>query len=264
MRTATLLPRRLLPRPRAAMAAPASTATVDYYPHGLISLTPDAQAHNRGAALPARFSDVSFGDLPSPSAFVKPASVFYTLDGRTRKRWDVVAAHASVGVVLHHADLDAAVIVRQWRPPVYKTAVDAAGGAPVPLAAGLTYELCAGILDKAKPPAATAAEEVEEECGFRVAPAALERVSSHASAIGTQGAPHTIYAATVRAADAVPGGGGGVDGEAIEVLALPMANVDAFIADDAIVRSAGLMFGLLWLQARLAKGGTVGKRHVID
>lgn len=262
MRTAQLLlPRRLPPRRPPAARCAMSASTADYYPHGLVSLTPDTQAHNKGAALPARFSDVTFDELPARSAFVRPSSVFYTLDGATKKRWDVVGAHASVGVILHHADLDAAVIVRQWRPPVYKVAADAAAAAglpPPPLSAGLTYELCAGILDKAKPAAETAAEEIEEECGFKVAPAALQRVSSHASAIGTQGAPHTIYAARVTAADAVAGGGGGVDGEAIEVLALPVKNIEAFIADDTIVRSAGLMFGLLWLQTRLAKGERVG------
>ena len=244
-----LIARRLLIR---AMAAP------NFYPHGLISLTPESSP-NRGAELPSRFSNVTFGDLPSASAFVKPASVFYTMDGVKKKRWDVVAAHASVGVVLFHADLQAAIIVRQWRPPVYKTAADAAeeeGREAPPLHAGLTYELCAGILDKDKSPEETAAEEVEEECGFCAT--SLERVSSHASAIGTQGAPHTIYAATVTSADAIDGGGGGVDGEAIEVLALPTSSIDAFISDDSIVRSAGLMFGLLWLQARLAKGGRVG------
>lgn len=257
MRATARLPRRLLAR---RLLTRAMTAAPNLYPHGLVSLTLEASP-NRGASLPARFSDVTFGDLPSPSAFVKPASVFYTLDGVTKKRWDVVAAHASVGVILYHGDLGAALIVRQWRPPVYKTAADAAaaeGSEAPPLHAGLTYELCAGILDKDKSPAETASEEVAEECGFHVLPTSLERVSSHASAIGTQGAPHTIYAATVTSKDAIDGGGGGVDGEAIEVLALPISSIDAFISDDAITRSAGLMFGLLWLQARLAKGGKVG------
>lgn len=31
------------------------------------------------------------------------------------RRWDVVESHASVGVVLYHKDLDAWIIVRQFR-----------------------------------------------------------------------------------------------------------------------------------------------------
>jgi len=176
----------------------------------------------------------------------------------------MVASHPSVGVILHYQapGLDAALIVRQFRPPVFAVAAAAAaaaGAALPPISAGFTFELCAGILDKAAlSPAATAAEEVEEECGFRVAAAALASVGSYASAIGTQGAPHALYATSVTPADAVEGGGGGVDGEAIEVLALPLESVDAFLSDPRLVRSAGLMFGLLWLQKELAAGRRVG------
>ena len=54
------------------------------------------------------------------------------------------------------------------------------------------------------------------------------------------------------------GEGGGVvdDGEAIEVLALPLDRCQDFIADVHTPKSAGLMLGMLWLQARQsAQGG---------
>ncbi len=49
------------------------------------------------------------------------------------------------------------------------------------------------------------------------------------------------------------GEGGGLvnDGEAIEVLALPMKRCQEFIADVHTPKSAGLVLGMLWLQARL-------------
>ena len=49
------------------------------------------------------------------------------------------------------------------------------------------------------------------------------------------------------------GEGGGLtdDGEAIEVLALPLDRCQEFIADVHIPKSAGLVLGMLWLQARI-------------
>ena len=39
-------------------------------------------------------------------------------------------------------------------------------------------------------------------------------------------------------------------GEAIEVLALPLAEAQAFMDDTALPKSAGLLYGLLWLRSR--------------
>ena len=39
-------------------------------------------------------------------------------------------------------------------------------------------------------------------------------------------------------------------GEAIEVLALPLAEAQAFMDDTALPKSAGLLYGLLWLRCR--------------
>jgi nudix-type nucleoside diphosphatase (YffH/AdpP family) len=260
MRTAAPATARLALHRRHPIAARAAAMAdaASIYPHGLTSLSP-ADSPNSGARLLGRYSDVAFGDLPDGrSAFVRPSSVFFTLDGATRKRWDVVASHASVGIVLYHAEKRAAVLVRQFRPPVYRVAAAAAaaaGEAPPPLSAGLTYELCAGILDKSKTLEQTASEEIEEECGFRVPPDRLQRVVGYATSIGTQGAPHTVFFAAVTDADRIDGGGGGVDGEAIETLALPVASIDAFLADDGLTRSAGLCFGLLWLERMLERTG---------
>ena len=64
-------------------------------------------------------------------------------------------------------------LVRQFRPPVYATmrrAAEAAtavtatvggNGAPLDLAEGFTYELCAGILDKDKSLEEITCEEIE-------------------------------------------------------------------------------------------------------
>lgn len=36
----------------------------------------------------------------------------------------------------------------------------------------------------------------------------------------------------------------------LQVLALPVASIEAFIQDDAVGKSAGLLFSLMWLQVR--------------
>ncbi len=49
------------------------------------------------------------------------------------------------------------------------------------------------------------------------------------------------------------GGGGLADhGEAIEVLALPLESVPAFVMDQQLGKSAGILFSLTWMQAQLA------------
>ena len=50
-----------------------------------------------------------------------------------------------------------------------------------------------------------------------------------------------------------PAGGGGLaaDGEAIEVLALPVDRAAAFVCDPEVPKSSGLMFAAQWLLRRL-------------
>jgi hypothetical protein len=43
-------------------------------------------------------------------------------------------------------------------------------------------------------------------------------------------------------------------GEAIEVLALPMSQSGAFLTNDDISKSPGILFGLMWLHAERSKG----------
>jgi UDP-sugar diphosphatase len=264
------------------MAGPSPPPPADpaLYPHGLVSLTAASHPACTAAAILRRLgpSPPTPGPLPpSGSAFVRPLSLSYSLDG-TRKRWDMVRSHASVGVLLYHSDLKAAIVVRQFRPAVYESVrgegaeaekVKGGGGGAgaadthnphsnPPLSAGFTFELCAGILDKAGlSTRQVAAEEVAEECGFRVDPGALEEVGAYRTAIGITGAAHTVFYAAVSDADRLEpgeGAGGGVDGEAIETLALPVDRIDAFLADPALARSAGLMFALVWLKDRVRAG----------
>lgn len=52
---------------------------------------------------------MAFGSITLPAVLLPPATA-----GKQR-RWDVVESHPSVGIVLYHRDLDAFILVRQFR-----------------------------------------------------------------------------------------------------------------------------------------------------
>ena len=63
----------------------------------------------------------------------------------------MVRSMPSVAAALRHKELDALVMVRQFRPAVFATTArdrELRGLPPPPVEAGLTYELPAGLLDK--------------------------------------------------------------------------------------------------------------------
>lgn len=173
------------------------------------------------------------------------------------RRWDYVISHASVAVLLYHRDMDAFILVRQFRPAVY--AAIARDAPSPPLSQGFTFELCAGIVDKAGLSLAEIArEEVLEETGFTVPLEKVRKVTSFLSAVGISGSRQTIFAAEVdstMAAGSMVGEGGGLaeHGEAIEVVALPVSSLEDFLMDENMGKSAGLMFSLVWGREQLRK-----------
>lgn len=44
--------------------------------------------------------------------------------------------------------------------------------------------------------------------------------------------------------------GGGLEGEAIELLALPFDRIDDFLYDTSLPKSTGIMFAFKWLQEK--------------
>lgn len=180
------------------------------------------------------------------------------------RRWDAVESHASVSCVLYHSSLRAALLVRQFRPAVWAAAVReaAASGEPVPgPEVGFTYELCAGLRDRPALSAAQAmAAEIREEAGFEVSPEELLHVTTVVGSMGLAGSRQAVFAAAVDDAQVCAGRGGlAHEGEAIEVLALPINRFEAFWSDEGLAKSPGLIFALMWLQARLeTHGETLG------
>ncbi|RDU68428.1 NUDIX hydrolase [Helicobacter equorum] len=168
------------------------------------------------------------------SPYIKPQRMLYTENGY-KKAWDFVQSLDSVAIILHRIDEDALVVVRQFRPPVFLKNND-----------GYTYELCAGLLDKeGKSIRQIAAEEVLEECGYALDSQDLQEVAVFHTSVGTSGAKQYLFYAQVTQKHKCTEGGG-IDGEVIESMLLPRAELETFLYDDSIVKTPGLGFGILW------------------
>jgi UDP-sugar diphosphatase len=171
--------------------------------------------------------------------FIHPYLARYRQDGEP-KSWEVLEAGDSVAVLIWHREHERFILVRQFRPAVYLHNGD-----------GMTIELCAGLLDKeGYSPEAVAAEEVEEECGFRVSPEALERITSFYTSVGFAGSRQTLYYVEVEESMRI-GPGGGVPGEErIEVLELSPLEARKLMEDEGIARTPGLLYALCWWFSR--------------
>lgn len=167
------------------------------------------------------------------AAFIKTARATYLQNGKA-KSWEIVKAHDSVAVLIYHTQHDAFVLVRQFRPAVY-----------MHNGKGETVELCAGIVDKDLPEIQIAREEIEEECGYLVPLENIERVTSFYTSVGFAGSRQTLYYAEVDERMKVSEGGG-IEDEEIEVLELPVSKAEAFMFDERIAKTPGLMFAFMW------------------
>jgi len=151
-----------------------------------------------------------------------------------QKSWELVKAHDSVAILIYHTQEDSFILVKQFRPAVYRANGD-----------GMTVELCAGIVDKDISLKEIAKEEIVEECGYDVSLDNITKVTSFYTSVGFAGSSQTLYYAEVdesmRCSD-----GGGVDGELIEVISIDSLDAKEFIYDESIAKSTGLMFAFLW------------------
>jgi UDP-sugar diphosphatase len=169
----------------------------------------------------------------SEPKFIQTALARYEQNG-IEKTWEIVQAHDSVAILIYHTQKDAFILVKQFRPAVYLNDNQ-----------GETVELCAGIVDKKLSLVQIAVEEIEEECGYSVPLESVERVTAFHTSVGFAGSKQTLYYAEVDEKMKVSEGGG-VDGELIEVVELPTAELERFIFDEKIAKTPGLMFAFMW------------------
>ncbi len=167
------------------------------------------------------------------SKFISTALATYEQNG-IPKSWEIVQAHDSVAILIYHKEYKSFILVKQFRPAVYLNNSD-----------GMTVELCAGIVDKELSLAQIAREEISEECGYDVVLDTIEKITSFHTSVGFAGSKQMLYYVEVdesmKSSD-----GGGVDGELIEVIDLPVTKAKALIYDENIAKTPGLMFAFMW------------------
>ncbi|KAK2491293.1 hypothetical protein MC885_005890 [Smutsia gigantea] len=196
------------------------------------------------------------------SPYLRPLTLHYRQNGM-QKSWDFMKTHDSVTILMFNASQRSLVLVKQFRPAVYVdevercfpgslAAVDQDGPQELPAAlpgsAGVTYELCAGLVDQ---PGLSleevACKEAWEECGYQLAPSDLRRVATYKSGVGLMGSNQTMFYAEVTNAQRGGAGGGLVEeGELIEVVHLPLGDAQAFAGDPDIPKTLGVVFGISW------------------
>lgn len=111
----------------------------------------------------------------------------------------------------------------------------------------VTYELCAGIVDKNIPLQSVVREEIIEECGYDVPESSIQRVYSVWGSIGFAGSLQTLYYVEVTDDMKVSEGGGNrSEGERIEVFYLPQDKVLEFLYNESLPKPPSLMAAFFW------------------
>ncbi|XP_036134905.1 uridine diphosphate glucose pyrophosphatase NUDT14 [Molossus molossus] len=204
------------------------------------------------------------------SPYLQPFTLHYRQNG-TQKSWDFMKTHDSVTILLFNSSQSSLVLVKQFRPAVYVgeverrfpgslAAVDQDRPRVLPEAlpgsAGVTYELCAGLVDQ---PGLSleevACKEAWEECGYHLTPTDLRRVAIYKAGVGLSGSSQTMFYAEVTDAQrGGPGGGLAEEGELIEVVHLPLGDAQAFSDNPDIPKTLGVIFGISWFLNCVAPG----------
>ena len=166
--------------------------------------------------------------------YVKPVRINY-IQNNINKTWEAVRSHESVAILLYHETNKSFILVKQFRPPVYMCDSNH----------HCTYELCAGLIDKNKPIVEIAKEEILEECGYLVDVNDIKKITSFFTNVGISGANQSLYFAQVNENLKV-NNGGGINGEEIEVIYLPLQDAKSFIFDETKAKTPGLMFAFYW------------------
>ncbi|XP_007986224.2 uridine diphosphate glucose pyrophosphatase NUDT14 isoform X4 [Chlorocebus sabaeus] len=202
------------------------------------------------------------------SPYLRPLTLHYRQNG-AQKSWDFMKTHDSVTILLFNSSRRSLVLVKQFRPAVYAgeverhfpgslAAVDQdrprALQPALPGSAGVTVELCAGLVDQPGLSLEEAAcKEVWEECGYHLAPSDLRRVATYWSGVGLTGSRQTMFYAEVTDAQrSGPGGGLAEEGELIEVVHLPLEGAQAFADNPDIPKTLGVIFGVSWFLSQVA------------
>jgi len=180
-----------------------------------------------------QIDNLSYSELKNPK-FVKPVRINYIQNGK-EKSWEAVKSHDSVSVLLYHKTKDAFLIVKQFRSAVFVN----------DNRHKVTYELCAGIIDKDLSLLQIVQEEIDEECGYAVELQNISKITSFFTNVGVSGSKQYMYFATIDDTMKVHSGGG-INDEYIELEYIPLKNAKKFIFDETKAKTPGIMFAFYW------------------
>ncbi|XP_055042150.1 uridine diphosphate glucose pyrophosphatase NUDT14 isoform X1 [Misgurnus anguillicaudatus] len=225
------------------------------------------------------------------SHYLRPFRVHYNQNG-TKKSWDFMQTHDSVSVLIFNTTSHCFILVKQFRPAVYMSewerskpkppqpaeegSAEATTAEPKvpeenqagetsedtsshpdqpPASAGVTYELCAGLVDKPNLSLEEIArQEILEECGFDVPVTKLRKITSYRSGVGVTGSKQTMFYAEVSDENRVgEGGGEPEEGELIEVVKVPLHEAMTFAFDESIPKTMGVIFSFIWFHNNMSQ-----------
>jgi UDP-sugar diphosphatase len=183
-----------------------------------------ANVANDGCA--GRLTNVSVDTLQEPSPYVNVLDMKFTLDGMQRS-WHAVVTDEAVVVMIYHAVRREFIMVRQFRAACWLASTPAERQA---CRGGFTLEMVAGLLDKpGKRAEEIGAAECMEEAGVRVDASALRPVGVYRSGMSAQ-AVHCFFVEVDDSHCVGPGGGLAEEGEAIDVVRLPLHDIASVAA----------------------------------
>ena len=178
--------------------------------------------------------------------FIHPIKVTYLQNGKS-KSWEAVKSHNSVAVLLYHTQENAFLLVKQFRVPVYLNDNSKT----------FTYELCAGLIDKEdKSLEEIVQEEIDEECGYKVELNDILKITSFYTNVGISGGCQYLFFAKIDESMKIHNGGG-INDEQIELMYLPIEDIDKFIFDESKAKTPGLMFSFYWFFKNRDKLGII-------
>ncbi|XP_028395890.1 uridine diphosphate glucose pyrophosphatase-like [Dendronephthya gigantea] len=196
------------------------------------------------------------------SKYVQPSRLQFNQNGVNRE-WDYINVHDSVAALLLNTTRNEFILVKQFRPAVYmrknrqlnerdsdNTKINQESSSIAFIAdvnEAVTYELCAGIVDKNIPLKSVMKEEILEECGYDVPESHIERVYSAWGSVGFAGTLQTLFFAEVTDDMKVnEGGGNRSEGEKIEVYYLPGGKVLDFLYNESLPKPPSLIAAFFW------------------
>ncbi|XP_039217420.1 uridine diphosphate glucose pyrophosphatase NUDT14 isoform X1 [Crotalus tigris] len=202
------------------------------------------------------------------SQYLRPFRLRYRQNGIS-KLWDFMRTHDSVSILIFNISRQCFVLVKQFRPAVYMCEMEQQcpqyfgnkteeSWCPLsdflPASKGITYELCAGIVDKPELSLEEiACKEILEECGYEVPVTSLKRITSYRSGVGVTGSKHTLfYAQITDDMKSSEGGGQADEGELIEVVEIPLQDSMKFAFDETFPKTMAVIFSFMWFQSNIA------------